>query len=216
MAPAPSETTNSLPPPAGASPFELLESELAHTKRVLSRRIAELNRLRQETESASQRSAERDVRIRQLEHELAEARASEALALARLTESRRVGDVQRELESKVAQLQQRLSTQQELAVRLEATERALAERDRRIRELESEIELNQGWAATERPDDLTAIRGIGPKLRDRLHAANVRSYGAIAAWSDADVERMAPLLGVHASRIRRDGWVESAKQLARG
>jgi len=65
-------------------------------------------------------------------------------------------------------------------------------------------------------DDLTRIKGLGPKLAVLLGELGVTSYAQIAAWSDADVERIDAELGRFKGRITRDQWIEQAKLLAAG
>ena len=63
-------------------------------------------------------------------------------------------------------------------------------------------------------DDLTRIKGLGPKLAAMLNALGVTSFAEIAQWSDADIDRIDAKLGSFQGRIRRDNWVEQAKFLA--
>lgn len=65
-------------------------------------------------------------------------------------------------------------------------------------------------------DDLTRIKGVGPKLRDLLGSLGVTRFEQVAAWSEADIDRIDAQLGQFAGRIRRDSWVEQAKLLAAG
>ena len=65
-------------------------------------------------------------------------------------------------------------------------------------------------------DDLTRIKGLGPKIATMLGEQGVTTYAQIAAWSDADVDRIDATLGRFAGRITRDQWVEQAKLLAAG
>lgn len=65
-------------------------------------------------------------------------------------------------------------------------------------------------------DDLTRIKGLGPKLATMLGEQGITSYAQIAAWTDSDVERIDAALGRFAGRITRDQWVEQAKLLAKG
>lgn len=57
----------------------------------------------------------------------------------------------------------------------------------------------------------TSIKGIGPALEQRLRASGVTSVAQVAAWSDEDIERLAPTLKVTPERIRREAWVEQAR-----
>lgn len=65
-------------------------------------------------------------------------------------------------------------------------------------------------------DDLTRIKGLGPKIANLLKDQGITSYAQIAQWSDADIERIDAGLGRFAGRITRDQWVVQAKLLAAG
>lgn len=65
-------------------------------------------------------------------------------------------------------------------------------------------------------DDLTRIKGIGPKLRTRLGELGVTRFAQIAAWDAAEIARIDAQLGSFAGRPTRDSWVEQAKLLAGG
>lgn len=65
-------------------------------------------------------------------------------------------------------------------------------------------------------DDLARIKGVGPKLVALLGELGVTSYAQIAAWSDADVERIDAQLGRFKGRIARDQWIAQAKLLSAG
>jgi NADH-quinone oxidoreductase subunit E len=63
------------------------------------------------------------------------------------------------------------------------------------------------------PDDLKAIRGIGPKLEKVLNGLGVSRWAEIAAWGEADIARINAQLSFN-GRIERDDWVGQAKALA--
>ena len=65
-------------------------------------------------------------------------------------------------------------------------------------------------------DDLTRLKGLGPKLSARLAELGVVSYAQIAGWSEADIAAVDAQLGSFAGRATRDNWVEQAGFLARG
>ena len=65
-------------------------------------------------------------------------------------------------------------------------------------------------------DDLTRIKGLGPKLAATLGELGVARFDQIAAWSDADIDRIDAQLGRFQGRIRRDEWVAQARLLAAG
>lgn len=65
-------------------------------------------------------------------------------------------------------------------------------------------------------DDLTRIKGLGPKLSALLATLGVTRFDQIAAWTDADLARIDSQLGSFAGRPSRDKWVEQARLLAAG
>ena len=64
------------------------------------------------------------------------------------------------------------------------------------------------------PDDLSRIKGLGPKLHARLNELGVTRFDQIAAWNDADLARIDEQLGNFRGRPKRDNWVEQARLLA--
>lgn len=65
-------------------------------------------------------------------------------------------------------------------------------------------------------EELSQIKGIGPKLRAQLAAMGVTSIAEIAAWTEDDIDRIDAQLGRFSGRIRRDDWVEQARLLLSG
>lgn len=65
-------------------------------------------------------------------------------------------------------------------------------------------------------DDLRKIKGVGPKLATLLGTLGVTSYAQIAAWDDAEIDRIDAQMGSFAGRIRRDNWVAQCQFLAAG
>ena len=64
-------------------------------------------------------------------------------------------------------------------------------------------------------DDLKKLSGVGPALEKKLLEAGVTTFAQIAAWTDADVAAMDEKLSFK-GRIEREGWIEQAKELAKG
>lgn len=65
-------------------------------------------------------------------------------------------------------------------------------------------------------DDLTRIKGLGPKISAALRVLGVTRFAEIAAWTDEDVVRIDAQLGAFAGRATRDNWIEQARLLADG
>lgn len=65
-------------------------------------------------------------------------------------------------------------------------------------------------------DDLSRIKGVGPKLLAMLGDMGISRYDQIAAWNDEDVQKIDAQLGRFAGRITRDDWRTQARYLAEG
>lgn len=71
-------------------------------------------------------------------------------------------------------------------------------------------------AAPGSADDLTRIKGLGPKIAQQLKDLGVTSFTQIGAWDDAEIDRIDAQLGRFQGRIRRDDWPTQARLLAAG
>lgn len=71
-------------------------------------------------------------------------------------------------------------------------------------------------AAPATADDLSRIKGLGPKLQALLPTLGLSTYAQIAALSEADLDALDAQLGPFAGRPRKDSWVEQARLLAEG
>ena len=65
-------------------------------------------------------------------------------------------------------------------------------------------------------DQLTLLKGLGPKAASRLGELGVTRFDQIAAWDDNDVAAIDAQMGTFKGRIARDRWVQQARLLARG
>jgi predicted flap endonuclease-1-like 5' DNA nuclease len=65
-------------------------------------------------------------------------------------------------------------------------------------------------------DDLSRLKGVGPKFADALHAIGFTRYEQIASLSPTEVDRIDTQLGAFSGRLTRDRIVEQAAYLARG
>lgn len=70
--------------------------------------------------------------------------------------------------------------------------------------------------AADEGDDLTRIKGLGPKIAAALRALGVTRYAQIAGWSEDDLAKIDAQLGAFAGRATRDNWIEQARLLAGG
>jgi len=68
-------------------------------------------------------------------------------------------------------------------------------------------------AATEH-DDLTRMKGVGPKLAQRLNELGIHSFGQISTMSADEAAALDEQLGNFQGRIHRDRWIEQARYLA--
>lgn len=111
-----------------------------------------------------------------------------------------------ELESVKSQLAAREFTIKEL-------EFSVIAKETKIRDLEMELETLQ--RPGEGPgDDLQQIRGIGRGFERELRRIGIRTFEQIAAWTSDDIDTIAVQIKAQPDRIRRDGWVEHAGELA--
>jgi predicted flap endonuclease-1-like 5' DNA nuclease len=66
------------------------------------------------------------------------------------------------------------------------------------------------------PDELTRLKGLGPKAAAQLNAFGITRYAQLAHLSDADIASVDAHMGAFRGRIARDRWVEQAALLATG
>jgi predicted flap endonuclease-1-like 5' DNA nuclease len=86
----------------------------------------------------------------------------------------------------------------------------------RYRDIVVDIETNAPptlLTGTDTFDDLKLIVGVGPVLERLLHRLGVTTYRQIARWSERDVDEFDAKLPEFPGRIRRDGWVNQAREL---
>jgi F-type H+-transporting ATPase subunit gamma len=66
--------------------------------------------------------------------------------------------------------------------------------------------------ATMEADDLEDIVGIGPVINKKLRAMGITTFAQIAAWTQADAERIGDELDFP-GRIEREQWIEQARTM---
>lgn len=133
----------------------------------------------------------------------------------------------REQEAKAQQLDSEVTS---IRFRLRLLESELNERNQDIEKLKQSIEqsgksniVHRDWSdhpfvrptssGEEEKDDLTQIKGIGPKFMQKLNSLDIFSFRQISELSGEAVERLAEVIEVFPDRIHRDNWVGQATKL---
>lgn len=66
------------------------------------------------------------------------------------------------------------------------------------------------------PDDLTRIKGLGPKAAAQLKLLGITRFAQLGALGSAESTALDEQMGVFRGRLERDRWIEQARYLARG
>jgi predicted flap endonuclease-1-like 5' DNA nuclease len=122
------------------------------------------------------------------------------------------GDTTEPLEEELAEVAAGDATE---PVEEEIAEIAAADATEPLEEEIAEVaEITAADASLNGEDDLTAITGIGPVTARRLRHNGVTTFAQLAGLTDEAIDELAPKLKSAATRIRRDRWVEQARELA--
>lgn len=70
--------------------------------------------------------------------------------------------------------------------------------------------------STDHQDDLTRLKGVGPKLAALLHEEGITQYSQLASLGDDEVIALDARLGTFKGRLVRDRVAEQARLLASG
>ena len=62
------------------------------------------------------------------------------------------------------------------------------------------------------PDDLTKIKGIGPKSVEKLHALGIFHFDQIAAWNVENARWVGAALSIP-GRVERNKWIQQAREI---
>jgi predicted flap endonuclease-1-like 5' DNA nuclease len=143
------------------------------------------------------------------------AELQEQLDLAKRNLAMQDAEIRTLLAQRDARIAELEAVKSQLAARefsIKELEFAVLAKETKIRDLEQEMESlrspGQGPG-----DDLQQIRGIGRGFERELKRIGVRTFEQIAAWTQADIDAIAPQIKVQPERIRRDGWVQHASEL---
>ncbi len=118
-------------------------------------------------------------------------------------------DLKLELQTELNRVSERVDNQTELVQKLESAAKEL-------REKIDEFQRNLGEtriADVTVGDDLTRIKGVGPRFERALKSQGVTTYEQIAGWTAEDIDRIASQIRVKPERIQREKWVERAREL---
>ena len=63
-------------------------------------------------------------------------------------------------------------------------------------------------------DDLTQLTGVGPAFATKLNEAGVTSFAQIAAWNEAEIERLDGEISGLKTKTEKGDWVAEARKLA--
>ena len=170
----------------------------------------------------------RDVRVAELERELARALA-------------RIGPLQEDVQER----QHQIAELAEQVAERDQANAALAGLEQRCRKLESELDareqelakLNSARTSTRttnnkavkvatkqlasyglskprgKRDSLQIIKGVGPALEKQLYELGIFHLRQIAGFSQQDIAWVSERVGRFKDRIERDKWVDQAKSL---
>ncbi|WP_294279762.1 hypothetical protein [uncultured Sphingomonas sp.] len=77
-------------------------------------------------------------------------------------------------------------------------------------------EASAAPADATRPEDqpITLLKGLGPKLTQKLAEHGITTVGDMAALSEAQAQALDAQLGAFSGRMARDRWLEQARLLA--
>ena len=89
-----------------------------------------------------------------------------------------------------------------------------SEEVRRLRARIAELEAaSSPEPQTVDENDVTAIKGIGPKIAEILAGLGITTLQQIARLTEADLDRIGEHLPVYGDRAKDDRWVEQAREL---
>ncbi len=70
-----------------------------------------------------------------------------------------------------------------------------------------------GKAGIEEKDDLKLIKGIGPFIEEKLNAIEIYTFRQVANFSSEDEELINEIIEFFPGRVKRDRWVDQAREL---
>ncbi|MDC7994669.1 NrfD/PsrC family molybdoenzyme membrane anchor subunit [Altibacter sp. HG106] len=68
-------------------------------------------------------------------------------------------------------------------------------------------------AATQSPDDLKKISGVGPVMEQKLHQLGIYTFDQVSKMTEADYDLLDEIIGEFPGRAKRDDWAGQAAKL---
>ena len=101
-----------------------------------------------------------------------------------------------------------------IVIKAEPPAASVAETAAPVKETATDVAAKSGEALglVAEHDNLEEIYGVGPKLATLLHGLGITRFKQIAQWSDTDIDRIDTRLAEFQGRIRRENWVQSARE----
>lgn len=200
-----------------------LGEQLEQARRQVTALERAVDGLRAEIDTRDRRINELRLRCQDTANALEDARARNEQLLSNsqtTADSSELGELRRLLQRQVERNRKQEMVHRAVVANLQAEIAAVHTRVATPAPLEAdEPEAAAGNGAArallEGADELTQIHGIGPKLAIRLEKLGILTFAQIASWTEDDIDRVARQLGDLTDRIRRDAWVESAREQLR-
>lgn len=163
--------------------------------------------LEKERRERSKAIEERDHRILTVERGLKEEQDSWTSQVEERDEA--LFDLKLELETEHNRLADRMDNQSKLVEKLETDISELREKVEELKRSAGEARISDVSIG----DDLTRIKGVGPRFERALKNQGVTTYEQIANWTEEDIDRIASQIRIKPERIQRERWVEGARGL---
>lgn len=191
---------------ADAVRLSRLQSQLESQQSAIDRQQRQRDALQQKHDDARHRQREAERRVATMREAV-----DEQVAL------------RRKLEQRMREMQARMATEREERKRLSRQLRLLIQRTQAARAAGGAQGVGTApgtvadtapavSAASEQPDDLRRVRGIGPAMKRELAAWGVRTLAELAALDEARIDALDREIRFP-GRIRRERWVEQAREL---
>ena len=212
--------------------WHLRADSLTYKQKDINHLVAEINASRNSNQATNEQ-------LRKLEHTLARARETfredfftisrekERLQVELGNSKHEITRVQNELSASQSSLQnlQQINTQLERTLNkeqvskheLEVNLEEVRHQSERKEHIQSDFISERILAATQIEkqdiDDLKEIKGIGPVIEKKLNMLGIVSFKQVSTFTDEAIHQIARAVKFFPDRIKRDHWVQQAKEL---